>query len=146
MSLRSLTKSEVIIIENDPRHLAYLTSFVRSLRLRIEGETTRLAANPRPLAGEEEVKRKLARNWSMLKNVGCIVLDIDLGEGARESGINWMSEIAKNVEIPIVVVTVNRKRFESALRTVDGLTPFFIIDKPARELPDTHSSVQDDDL
>src|SRR2546423_779866 len=110
MTPKTLAKTDVIIVENNPGDLRYLTSFVRTLRLRIDGGP-KLAANPRSMAGENEARKRLpANNWSLVKRAGCVVLDMDLGEGSREAGITWMDEIAKNAETPIIVVTANRER------------------------------------
>src|SRR5882724_5468900 len=117
MRRKMLAKTDVIIVENYPEHLHYLTSLIRTLRLRIDG-APKLAAQPIPLRNENEVGKKLtANNWALVRNAGCVVLDMDLGEGAREAGITWMDKIAQNTETPIIVVTANRERFKKSLES-----------------------------
>jgi hypothetical protein len=139
-------KTDVIIVENHPEHLHYLTSLIRTLRLRIDG-AHKLAAKPIPLCDGNEASKKLtANNWSLVKSAGCIVLDMDLGEGAREAGITWMDKIAQNAETPIIVVTGQRERFKKSLESVDGLAPFLVIDKPPRGLPENFGDTSDEGL
>lgn len=143
---KTKTKTEVVIIENDERDLRYLVSFIKTLRVRVNGGA-RMAAIPKPLASENEARKKMpADNWALARNAGCIILDIDLGEGAKEAGINWMGDISENAETPIIVVTANRPRFQPALQTVDGLAPFLVIEKPTGGLPDTLNSSHDEGL
>ena len=145
MKSKAVAKTEVVILENDSTHLHYLTSFVKTLTVRVTGDR-QLATNPISLAGETEARKKLSsRKWELAKRAGCIVLDIDLGEGAREAGITWIGEIARNAETPIVVVTGNRARFK-ALNSVYGLAPFLVIDKPRGGLPEDVPTTPDENL
>jgi hypothetical protein len=146
MKRKMLAKTDIIIVENNSADLRYLTSLVKTLRLRMN-EGPRLAANPKPISSESEARRRLpASDWSLVKGAGCVVLDMDLGEGAKEAGINWMGEIAQNAETPIIVVTGHRERFKSSLESVDGLTPLLVIEKPSRGLPENFSPTSDESL